>query len=258
MPSLTQVITIFFLSLAFTGFVTAVIRKLSLSLRPFTQLSLFMAGWMIGLCNRGLPCQNCPFSFGFCPIGTSQRIAFFKTFPVYLALIFIALIGAVFGAMGCGWVCPGGFIQDNLHALCPREFRISIKLKRLRLAALLLVIILIYLELAFNIFSSRGVIISHDDLITILVVDLFLILALFAKRPFCRFLCPLGFIYGKMNKIAPARVNLDIEKCLKCGNCRKVCPVGLKPNEEVNTELCIKCFNCAKACPRLAKAAANN
>lgn len=45
---------------------------------------------------------------------------------------------------------------------------------------------------------------------------------------------------------------LDKDKCLKCGGCVAVCPVGaleLANFPEIDTKKCILCGICAKACP---------
>ncbi|MBU5557661.1 MAG: 4Fe-4S binding protein [Candidatus Aenigmatarchaeota archaeon] len=45
---------------------------------------------------------------------------------------------------------------------------------------------------------------------------------------------------------------LDKNKCLRCGGCVAVCPVGaleLHVHPEIDTKKCVLCGTCAKACP---------
>ena len=53
-------------------------------------------------------------------------------------------------------------------------------------------------------------------------------------RPFCKYLCPLGAVYGWFNPIALYRLRVDEDKCVKCSACQKACgmdiPVWEKPN----------------------------
>lgn len=84
--------------------------------------------------------------------------------------------------------------------------------------------------------------------VTIIGGGLLLATAIFIKRPFCRTLCPLGLIYGKLNKISLIKVDLNKNKCLACGKCNKVCISDIKPVKDVNGVLCVKCFNCLRVC----------
>ncbi|MFC1752971.1 4Fe-4S binding protein [Thermoproteota archaeon] len=70
--------------------------------------------------------------------------------------------------------------------------------------------------------------------------------AFFMKRPFCKILCPLGLIYGKLNKFSPLKVKLN--KCSGCEKCVESCIADIKPLSESNGELCAKCFNCQVVC----------
>jgi polyferredoxin len=111
--------------------------------------------------------------------------------------------------------------------------------------------LLIFLELRFNFLSLRGISVFHKS--TVIMGILILIFAVVAKRPFCRLLCPLGAIYGKLNKISPLRVNLNKNLCTACGKCSKVCIDDIEPTRDVNADLCVKCFNCQKACAQTAR-----
>ncbi|MGE5197180.1 MAG: 4Fe-4S binding protein [Deltaproteobacteria bacterium] len=163
-------------------------------------------------------------------------------------MAFIITTGLLCGTLTCGWACPVGFIQDILHAPRLKEIRVTNKLKVFKYFALLLGILAIFFELRFNFLSKRGIGVFHE--VTIIGGGLLLATAIFVKRPFCRMLCPLGFIYGKLNKISPIKVALDKNKCLACGRCNSVCVADIRPVEEANGDLCAKCFNCAKVCSR--------
>jgi len=130
-----------------------------------------------------------------------------------------------------------------------KEVRITNKLKSIRYFTLFLGIVLIFLESRFNFFSKRGIGIFHE--ITIIGGGMLLVTAIFFKRPFCRLFCPLGLIYGRLNKISPLRVGLGKNLCLACGACDKACISDIKPSREVNGDLCVKCFNCLKICDQI-------
>jgi ferredoxin-type protein NapH len=234
------------LGFAFLSVILIIVKKWVIPARGFTQLALFTLGEFAFVCNKGIPCSNCPLSFGICPIGTVQRIAFIPYSPLYMVLAIVVITGLVFGTLACGWACPVGFVQDVLHSPRLKEIRITNKLKVLRYFTLLLSIVLVFLELRFNFLSRRGIGVFHE--MTVIGGALLLTTAIFIKRPFCRMLCPLGLIYGKLNKLSPIRVPLDKHKCTSCGACDKVCISDIKPAQDVNGDLCAKCYNCLKVC----------
>lgn len=71
-------------------------------------------------------------------------------------------------------------------------------------------------------------------------------------RPFCRYLCPLGAVYGLFNKFAFFRYTVDKTKCTKCGACEKVCGLGIPVYEKPNSIDCVRCGKCVSACPEKA------
>ena len=68
----------------------------------------------------------------------------------------------------------------------------------------------------------------------------------FIYRAFCRFICPLGAIYGFFNKIALLGIKLDKEKCTDCGLCVAHCKMDIK---RVGDHECINCGECISVCP---------
>jgi len=221
-------------------------RKWIVFARGFTQLSVFIASEIAFICGRGAPCENCPVSYGICRVGTTQRLAFIRQFPFYITLIFIAVTGILFGTLSCGWTCPIGFIQDILGSTGLKKINIPSRLKVFRYFSIILLAVLVFLELRYYLFSKSGIGIFHEVIIGAGI--LILLPAIFIKRFFCRFLCPVGLIFAKFNRLSPLKVKLDSRDCGGCGECGKACISDINPPKEVNKEGCLKCFNCAKVC----------
>ena len=86
-------------------------------------------------------------------------------------------------------------------------------------------------------------------------LTLLLVIAAFSVlyyRPFCRFLCPLGAIYGLANPISIYRYKLLEDRCVKCGACKRACKLGIDPVKNPNSPECIRCGDCIRACPHKA------
>lgn len=240
-------LAVFFIVLLFA--VARFIRnKWAVPARGYVQLGVLVISEIALFCNRGLSCQNCPLSFGLCPIGTTQRLAFFRHLSLLYVLSVIAVVGGVLGSLSCGWVCPVGFVQDLLHASSLRksQLRIPEKTKVLRYAALVLLVLLILLEARTGTFSKRGIDVLHP--VVIYGGAALLAIAYFTRRPFCKLFCPLGLIFGKLNKISLLKV--DLGRCVRCGACQGACAMGIDPSEDANRDLCIKCYHCVAICKR--------
>lgn len=76
------------------------------------------------------------------------------------------------------------------------------------------------------------------------------LLNLYRKRFWCRYVCPLGGLLGLLSKRLALRVQNNPEQCQKCGQCAKACPAGAAPDipaQSRPTE-CFSCWNCQSAC----------
>ncbi|MFC1587686.1 4Fe-4S binding protein [Planctomycetota bacterium] len=71
----------------------------------------------------------------------------------------------------------------------------------------------------------------------------FLVLFVFAKRPFCRFVCPMGLIFSFFNRISVLQLKVAAT-CDHCDACQKNCPVDHKVYEDPNSPECVRCLQC--------------
>ena len=232
-------------------------------------------------CVPGMNCYSCPGAVGACPVGSLQN-AFFQSgtrLPFYIFGI-IGLYGLIFARTVCGFLCPVGLGQELLHKVPSpkikkgRVTRLLSYLKYLVLVVLVIAIPFLYglqgtavpgfckyicpagtfgggLGLLLNPLNQSG---SRNKLTALnwvftwkfALLCAILVLCVFLYRPFCRFLCPLGAIYGFFNKIAFLGVKVDKIKCTDCGLCVKHCEMDVK---HVGDHECIHCGKCIKVCP---------
>ena len=78
------------------------------------------------------------------------------------------------------------------------------------------------------------------------VLVVLLVASVFIFRVFCRFLCPLGALYGFFCRIAMLGVKLDKNKCTDCGLCIRTCKMDIS---RVGDHECIQCGECIAVCP---------
>lgn len=219
-----------------------------------------------------LNCYACPAANFACPIGTLQHFAAIRRVPLF-TLGILAAIGTIFGRAVCGWACPIGGLQELLYRSPVRKLRISNRLSFARylvLAGLVFIIPFITAEPWFSKLCFVGTLEAGIPLaigdpmirgliggffwlkvgITVILLGAMLLI----KRPFCRFVCPLGAIYSPFNRVAPAFVTVRQELCTKCGKCTEICPMELDVPREVNGLNCIRCRECIGLCRALSKA----
>ena len=244
----------------------------------FTQGKIYQ-GQGKKLCLPGLNCYSCPGALGSCPIGALQAIIGTEhKIPLYVSGMLI-FIGALVGRFVCGWLCPFGLVQDLLHKI-PffkkiTAFKGDRYLRYLKYVILTVFVILLPLFLlddygsgtpwfckyicpsgmlfggiplaALNasIRESAGCLFAYKGVV--LAVTVFLSVIIY--RPFCKYICPLGAIYGLFNKVSVLRIRNDESKCISCSKCEKVCKMNVRVLSDPDSAECIRCGICVRSCP---------
>lgn len=86
------------------------------------------------------------------------------------------------------------------------------------------------------------------------VTGIFFVGAFVKKRFFCLF-CPMSALHYIFSKAALLKLIKDGSKCTRCGNCYRVCDVGIREiaddviSKNIVKDDCMMCFKCVAACP---------
>lgn len=211
-------------------------------------------------------CYGCPSAAFACPIGAFQTFAAAKMVPYY-AIGSIGIFSLSLGRFWCGWVCPFGTLQDLIIRLRHRRDFIHLPplpwLKYLSFGGIMLAAWLAAETLFCKVCPSGSLFAAiphrfvspefefdtffYVHLIT-LGVSLFLFILI--GQFWCRYLCPLGAIFGCFNRISLLRVNPDMARCNNCQACLNNCPANFSEIRDIGCSSdCIQCGKCIADCP---------
>jgi polyferredoxin len=73
-------------------------------------------------------------------------------------------------------------------------------------------------------------------------------LNLVVPRFYCRFVCPLGALFGLLGKNALWRIGQRADGCTACGACDRHCEGGCEPATVIHSAECVLCMNCLDDC----------
>ena len=227
------------------------------------------------LCVPGLNCYSCPGAVGACPLGSLQNaLASAGHRAPWYILGNLLLFGVMLGRTICGWLCPVGLIQELLHKIPTpkiRKSRVTRVLSLLKYVILLVFVVVIplwyglskdlplpgfckFICPAGTLEGAIGLLPANPSFFSMLgtfftskfVIMLVIALAcIFCYRSFCRFLCPLGAIYGLFNRFSVVGVKVDADRCTRCGACVSRCPMDVR---SVGSAECIQCGKCMDVC----------
>ncbi len=242
--------------------------------RGFVEGKIF-TGNTKAVCVPGFNCYSCPGAVGACPLGSIQNaLGSLNKHIGFYVLGIILMYGMLLGRTICGWICPLGLIQELIYKIPTTKIKKSRFTRGLSyLKYVLLVIFVIIIPIYYGIFqgipvpgfckyicpagtfegamgmlpknlqwlSMLGPIFTRKFVIMIIIG----LACIFCYRSFCRFLCPLGAIYGMFNKLSVIGVKVDTGKCNNCGLCVRNCKMDVKA---VGDHECIYCAKCVAHC----------
>ena len=231
-------------------------------------------------CVPGLNCYSCPGALGSCPIGAMQAVVSGNrhNFSFYVFGVLL-LLGALLGRLICGFLCPFGWIQELLHKIPGRKLKLRPAVDRpLRLMkyGVLILFVLALSAFAVDAFGLGApwfckwicpagtleggipLALKNESLRAGLgfmfwwklgLLALTVVSSILIYRPFCKYVCPLGAFYALCNRWSLVRLKLDAHKCVSCGKCAAICPMGVDPLKNPNAAECIRCGRCVVQCP---------
>jgi polyferredoxin len=184
---------------------------------------------------------------------------------IFALMLLFSIIGS---RLFCGWLCPGGGIQDLAAAANSRTWNSKIKniLKYLIWVIWFSFIIYLWIShrpLKADFFYMFGVNIGMTIMYFFVTLLIYFLSIATGKRMMCHSLCwmaPFMIIGEKVADflhIPRFRLKADSKACVSCGRCSKGCPMsldvqGMVKSGSMNSTECISCLECVDNCPKKA------
>lgn len=216
---------------------------------------------------------------GWLPIAALMNLkAFLLTFELpqqhpagmFLLIAFLS-ISIVFRKSFCGWLCPVGTISEYLWKLgrstfgrtwtLPKWFDIPLRsLKYILLGLFLYAVISMpvpgiraFLDGPYGVIADVKMLnfFRFLGLTGAIVIGVLVLLSIFVKNFWCRFLCPYGALMGLAALLSPLRITRKPDLCIDCAKCAKACPSSLPVDVlvQINSAECLGCMECVAVCP---------
>lgn len=229
------------------------------------------------VCVPGLNCYSCPAAVFSCPLGAMQAVGGAMGFQFsFYAAGFLVIVGTLLGRAVCGFLCPFGLLQELINHLPLPKIRLRKSLAYGKYV--LLALFVLYLPVHWRDYAGTGapafceyicpagtleaglpLLAAHPEFRQalgglfawkMLILLAVLLGSMLHYRFFCKTLCPLGAIYGLLNRISVYRLQVDPGRCTNCGSCRMACRMGVDPLRNPDSAECIRCGECSGACPQ--------
>jgi polyferredoxin len=189
-----------------------------------------------------------------------------------LIFLFVILTAVWVKKSFCAWVCPIGFLSEQLARLHVRLFKkgltvypfLDVVLRGFKYCLLLFFLFTILYKMSPAaleqfIFSSYNMVadfkmlkfftdISTTALVSILALA---VLSVIIRNFWCRYLCPYGALLGVLSFLSPFKVRRDTATCTQCKQCDRACPnsIGVSRTNTVVSDECFACGKCVDVCP---------
>lgn len=202
------------------------------------------------------------------PLAGAEAILSSRTLyaPMLWSLLIPLGVSLLLGRIFCGWICPMNTMLEvvdrarrflRIAEIRERDVRFSLRNKYLVLAVVL------------GLVASTGVpfialfyppaVLSREMHVYIfgatIGVGTYVILAicvfelLVSKRWWCRYICPGGALYSLLGRYRVVRVAREMQNCIQCGECVRVCQFDLRPMlVQITGMECTNCGSCVRAC----------
>jgi polyferredoxin len=177
------------------------------------------------------------------------KTAFWIAFVVILSMLILSII---FGSIWCGWLCWLGALHEFIFQ--KNRWKL-LKTKKAQTILFYVQTVIFAILVLWIIGMQRPVLCAYDPFISVfrlkifnwigyITVPLLLLSSLLIYRPFCRIICPVGWLLYIVKFIPFAR-KLKITECSNCRKCLKYCKMDAIHDNKIE-KTCTFCGECKK------------
>ena len=171
----------------------------------------------------------------------------------------------------CSWMCPIGTLSEMLWRAGQRLFKRNLAPPRwldwpLRSLKYLLLLFFVWAIAGMDLEAIKNFVYSPYNKMADVKMYLFfanlsafavwtivtlMLLSVFIKNFWCRYLCPYGALLGPISWLSPLKISRRQESCIDCKLCTKACPARIQVHASgrVRSDECMACLDCAAVCP---------
>ncbi len=186
-------------------------------------------------------------------------------------LVAVVLVSVAVKKAFCSFLCPVGTLGEYLWRLGRRVYGKNVLLPRwldypLRSIKYLLLLFFLRAVVKMDVPTVTAFVHSpynkvadikmyfffaHLSRLTLKILVVLVVLSLFVKNPWCRFLCPYGALLGVVGWLSPLKVTRSKATCIDCQLCTHSCPSDIRvhTSERVWSDECTSCLECVAVCP---------
>lgn len=171
-------------------------------------------------------------------------------------VLFWLVLALLFGRFYCACFCPLGILQDFFIFVFRKGKKCAPDADRRVLRGAVAGTVFAAAALGWNAgfllldpYSNAGRILTPFSAGGTLAFVALAALTFWKRRVFCSSVCPVGTVLGLASGAGIFKMGFSA-RCVKCGKCARVCPVGcLDPRRGVfDNARCVRCMNCVAEC----------
>ena len=192
------------------------------------------------------------------------NLPIFRHNLAWYLLAFVTVVSTMlWGRVYCGRLCAFGAFTQLLDQVVPAKWRVNVPGALERKASLIKYVILGG-AIAYFLATSDPSIYPYIEPFWMfgfhatpalwVALGALLVITVFVRNAYCRFLCPVGAALGVVSKLTMFRIKRWSE-CSTCRICEKACEWGAIRGPQIVMTECVRCDDCerlyddAKKCP---------